>query len=97
MVENYWSYQYQRFQLKRFNLLYEQHLSNLRLQGKRPTTIDGYSREVRCITAYLDKYPDDLTAANLKNYFNSLIQAHSWCMVKIDRNGLQFSITIPLE
>ena len=74
----------------RFNFLYEQHLINLRLQGKRPATIDAYSRAVRRISAYFDKAPDDLTTDNLKDYFNSLIQTHSWSTVKIDRNGLQF-------
>ena len=34
-------------QQQRFNFLYEQHLINLRLQGKRPATIDAYSRAVR--------------------------------------------------
>ena len=77
-------------QQQRFNFLYEQHLINLRLQGKRPATIDAYSRAVRRIFAYFDKSPDGLTTANLKDYFNSLIQPHSWSSVKIDRNGLQY-------
>jgi len=29
-------------------------------------------------------------AADLKDYFNNLIQTHSWSTVKLDRNGLQF-------
>jgi site-specific recombinase XerD len=77
-------------QEQRYNYLYEQHLINLRLQGKRPATIDAYSRAVRRITEYFDQVPDTLTTANLKQYFNSLIQTHSWSTVKIDRNGLQF-------
>ena len=39
---------------QRFDLLYEQHLTNLTLQGKRPATIDAYSRAVRRIAAYFD-------------------------------------------
>lgn len=74
----------------RFNELYQQHLINLRLQGKRPSTIDAYSRAVRRITAYFDRVPDSLTTADLKLYFNSLIQTHSWSTIKLDRNGLQF-------
>ena len=74
----------------RFNELYQQHLINLRLQGKRPSTIDAYSRAVRRITAYFDRVPDSLTTADLKQYFNSLIQTHSWSTIKLDRNGLQF-------
>ncbi|QUM84694.1 phage integrase N-terminal SAM-like domain-containing protein [Moritella sp. 28] len=62
---------------QRFNFLYEQHLINLRLQGKCSATIDAYSRAVRRISAYFDKSPDYLTTANLKDYFNSLIQTHS--------------------
>ena len=77
-------------QQQRYNYLYEQHLINLRLQGKRPSTIDGYARAVRRITAFFDKSPDSLCINELKQYFNSLIQTHSWSTVKIDRNGLQF-------
>ena len=84
-------------QQKRYNYLYEQHLINLRLQGKRPSTIDGYARAVRRITAFFDKSPDDLTIHELKQYFNSLIQTHSWSTVKIDRNGLQFFYRYTLD
>jgi integrase/recombinase XerD len=44
-------------QARRYNYLYEQHLINLRLQGKRPSTIDAYARAVRRITAFFDKAP----------------------------------------
>ncbi len=77
-------------QAQRYNFLYEQHLINLRLQGKRPSTIDAYARAVRRITQYFDQAPDTLTTADLKQYFNRLIQTHSWSTVKLDRNGLQF-------
>ena len=77
-------------QEQHYNFLYEQHIINLRLQGKRPSTIDAYARAVRRITAFFDKTPDTLTTADLKQYFNSLIQTHSWSTVKLDRNGLQF-------
>ena len=76
--------------LERYNFLYEQHLTNLKLQGKRPATIDAYSRAVRRITAYFDRVPDTLTTADLKQFFASLIQTHSWSTIKLDRNGLQF-------
>ncbi|WP_231731516.1 tyrosine-type recombinase/integrase [Colwellia sp. TT2012] len=65
-------------------------LSTYPCKGKRPATIDAYSRAVRRVTEYFDQAPDTLTTANLKLYFNSLIQTHSWSTVKIDRNGLQF-------
>ena len=75
---------------QRFDLLYEQHLTNLTLQGKRPATIDAYSRAIRRIAAYFDCCPDTLTSEDLKRYFADLIASHSWSTVKLDRNGLQF-------
>ncbi|RVT40506.1 integrase [Rheinheimera sediminis] len=78
---------------QRFDYLYQQHLTNLTLQGKRPATIDGYSRAIRRITAYFDRCPDTLSTADLKRYFADLIASHSWSTVKLDRNGLQFFYT----
>ena len=75
---------------QRFDFLYEQHLTTLTLQGKRPATIDAYSRAVRRISAYFDTCPDNLSTNDLKRYFASLIDSHSWSTVKLDRNGLQF-------
>jgi integrase/recombinase XerD len=79
------------------NTLEQQHLINLTLQGKRPATIDAYSRAVRRITAYFDRTPDTLSTNNLKQYFNALIQTHSWSTVKLDRNGLQFFYRYTLD
>lgn len=84
-------------QAQRYHFLYEQHLINLSLQGKRPSTIDAYSRAVRRITAFFDKTPDTLTTADLKKYFNNLIQTHSWSTIKLDRNGLQFFYRYTLD
>lgn len=84
-------------QKQRYQYLYEQHLINLSLQGKRPSTIDAYSRPVRRITQYFDQVPDTLTTAHLKQYFNSLIQTHSWSTIKLDRNGLQFFYRYTLD
>ncbi|MEZ9597020.1 tyrosine-type recombinase/integrase [Shewanella sp. 10N.261.52.F9] len=75
---------------QRFDFLYEQHLTNLTLQGKRPATIDAYSRAVRRIAAFFDCCPDNLSTDDLKRYFAQLIASHSWSTVKLDRNGLQF-------
>ncbi|SMY15360.1 tyrosine-type recombinase/integrase [Photobacterium aquimaris] len=74
----------------RLDCLVEQHVTYLTLQGKRPATIDGYSRALRRITHHLDKSPDTLTTDDLKRYFAQLIKTHSWSTVRIDRNGLQF-------
>ena len=74
----------------RFNPLYEQMLQALKLQGKRPKTIAAYSRAVRRVAGFFDRCPDTLNAAELKTYFASLVDTHSWSTVKLDRNGLQF-------
>ena len=79
----YWSIPMNTSQAQRYNYLYEQHLINLRLQGKRPSTIDAYARAVRRITAFFEKSPDTLTTADLKQYFNNLIQTHSWSTIKL--------------
>lgn len=74
----------------RFEKLYKQHLQNLKLQGKRPATIDAYSRAVRRVADYFDRCPDQLTDDDLKSYFAALVETHSWSTVKVDRIGLQF-------
>lgn len=51
----YWSIPMNTSQAQHYNYLYEQHLINLRLQGKRPSTIEAYARVVRRITAFFDK------------------------------------------
>ena len=56
----YWSIPMNTSQKQRYNYLYEQHLINLCLQGKRPATIYAYSRAVRRITEYFDQVPDSI-------------------------------------
>lgn len=73
-----------------FDNLYKQHVNALTRQGKSKVTIESYARAVRRITTYFDRCPDQLSQDDLKDYFTSLIQTHSWSTVKIDRNGLQF-------
>ena len=77
-------------QQRHFDTLYQQHLDNLILQGKRPATVDAYSRSLRRIAAFYDSPPDHLSLAQLRTYFRQLIESHSWSTVKLDRNGLQF-------
>jgi site-specific recombinase XerD len=74
----------------RFDSLYQEHLNVLCLQGKAPSTIDAYSRAVRRVAAFFDCCPDQLDQRQLRDYFASLVQSHSWSSVKLDRNGLQF-------
>lgn len=79
-----------KYQQQHFDFIYQQHLINLKLQGKRPATIDAYARAIRRITDFFDRCPDSLDINDLKTYFNALIDTHSWSTVKLDRNGLQF-------
>ncbi|PKG55443.1 phage integrase N-terminal SAM-like domain-containing protein [Shewanella sp. GutDb-MelDb] len=60
-------------QQQRFDSLYQQHLTNLTLQGKRPSTINAYSRAVRRIAANFDSSPENLSTDDLKRYFGYLI------------------------
>lgn len=77
-------------EVKRFAELYERHLKLLKLKGKSESTIKSYSRAVRRIRDRYDRCPDKLTLKQLENYFNDLIESHSWSTVKIDRLGLMF-------
>jgi len=75
---------------ERFNYLYQQHLTHLKLQGKRPKTIEAYSLAVRRISKFFDRCPDTLTIEDLRHYFSKLIGNVSWSTIKLDRCGLQF-------
>ena len=70
--------------------LYQQMQQALTLQGKRPKTIEAYSRAVRRVADHVDRCPDNLTADELKGYFASRVKSHSWSTVKLDRKGIQF-------
>lgn len=80
----------------RFDTLYQQHLTALKLQGKAHKTIDGYARGLRRLATYFDRCPDDLTADDLKRYFADLVDSHSWSAVRIDRCAIQFFYTYVL-
>lgn len=75
---------------RKFDRLYQHHLQALKLQGKSDTTIDLYSRAVRRVAEFFDRCPDQLSPEELKTFFASLIETHSWSTVKVDRCGLQF-------
>ena len=74
----------------RFDKLYQKHLTTLKLQGKRKSTIELYSRPLRRLATFFDRCPDRLSPEDLKTYFAALVESHSWSTVKTDRNGLQF-------
>jgi hypothetical protein len=46
---------------QRFNSLYEQHLTNLKRQGKRLAIIDAYSRVACRISQFFTRRPNALT------------------------------------
>ena len=75
---------------QRFNELYVRHLKLLKLQGKRESTIDGYSRAVRHLSAYFDCCPDKLIPKQLEDYFADLLKERSWSTVKVYLSGLKF-------
>jgi len=77
-------------QQKKFDALYTKLMKALKRQGMSDSTIDVYSRAIRRLSAYFDCCPDKLDVDQLKDYFDSLIQTHSWSTVKSDRCGLQF-------
>jgi integrase/recombinase XerD len=56
-------------QQKRFNSLYQKHVSALTCQGKAATTIDLYSRAVRRISSFFDCPPDNLRLEQFEAYF----------------------------
>ncbi len=74
----------------RFNVYYHKHLQYLKLAGMQPKTIDAYSRAIRRIGNYFDCRIDNLSTDQLLNYFNDLLESHSWSAVKLDLYGLKF-------
>lgn len=73
-----------------FNKLYQKHLKCLKLAGLQPKTIEAYSRAIRRIGNYFDCRIDHLTLDQLLDYFNELLDTHSWSTVKLDLYGLKF-------
>lgn len=73
-----------------FNQNYETHLKHLRLQGLRPKTIAAYARAIRQVGAYFDYQVDDLTEAQLTDYFHEVMEARSASTAKHHLYGLRF-------
>jgi len=80
-----------------FERQYQTHLKHLKLKGLQPKTIDAYARAIRRLGAYFDHRVDDLSEAQLTNYFSDLIESHSWSAVKLDLYGLKFYTTHVLK
>src|SRR6266496_1974781 len=73
-----------------FDKNYRLHLKHLQLKGLQPKTIEAYSRAIRRVGDYFDHQIDELTEADLMDYFTELRQTHSWSSVKLDLYGLKF-------
>lgn len=56
----------------------------------QPKTIDAYARAIRRMGGYFSNQIDDLSEAQLTDYFSDLIKSHSWSAVKLDLYGLKF-------
>jgi len=72
---------------------YQKHQKYLKLNGLHPKTIDAYSRAIRRIGNYFHCRIDNLSSDQLLDYFNDLLDAHSWSAVKLDLYGLRFFYT----
>ena len=73
-----------------FERNYQSHLKHLTLKGLQPKTIEAYSRAIRRVGDRFDKQVDNLSEAQLTDYFTELVASHSWSTVKLDLYGLQF-------
>ncbi len=57
---------------------YDSHLKHMKLKGLQPKKIDVYARTIRRLGEYFDYRIDDLSEAQLTEYFSDLIGTHSW-------------------
>lgn len=73
-----------------FKQRYETHLKHLRLQGLRPKTIDAYARAIRAIGAHFAYAIDELSEAQLTDYFHAVMQRRSASTAKHHLYGLRF-------
>jgi site-specific recombinase XerD len=76
-----------------FDQRYQTHLKHLKLKGLQPKTIDAYARGIRRMGDYFDHRIDNLSEAQLTDYFSDLIESHSWSAVKLDLYGFKFYTT----
>jgi site-specific recombinase XerD len=74
-----------------FDHQYQTHLKHLKLKGLQPKTIEAYSRAIRRAGDTFAHQIDDLTVAQLTDYFSDLVASHSWSTVKLDLYGLKFT------
>lgn len=72
---------------------YQTHLKHLKLKGLQPKTIEAYARAIRRVGEYFDDQINELSEAQLTDYFTDLLASHSWSSVKLDLYGLKFYYT----
>jgi len=65
-------------------------LKHLRLKGLQPKTIDAYERSLKRIYTFFKGNVEDLSQDRQLDYFDQLLQSHSWSAVKLDLYGLRF-------
>jgi site-specific recombinase XerD len=75
---------------ERFERLVAANVQAMRLHGLRSKTMDSYSRTLRRVAGHFDRCPDDLSPAELKDYFAALLEQYSWSTIKVDLCSLQF-------
>lgn len=81
----------------KFKRIYEKHCKLLKLNGLQPKTIDAYARAIRRIGQNFDYKLNHLSFDQLTDYFNDLLDSHSWSAVKLDLYGLKFFYTHVLK
>ena len=75
-----------------FDRQYQTHLKHLKLKGLQPKTIEAYARAIRRMGGYFLQRIDELSEAQLVEYFSDLIESHSWSSVKLDLYGYKFYV-----
>ncbi|MCD2453521.1 phage integrase N-terminal SAM-like domain-containing protein [Methylicorpusculum oleiharenae] len=76
-----------------FKQNYQTHLKHLKLKGLQPKTIEAYARAIRRVGEYFDEQIENLSEAQLTDYFTDLLASHSWSSAKLDLYGLKFYYT----
>jgi len=76
-----------------FKQNYQTHLKHLKFKGLQPKTIEAYARAIRRVGEYFDDQINELSEAQLTDYFTDLLASHSWSSVKLDLYGLKFYYT----
>lgn len=77
-------------ELERFQSLYEEMIQAMKLHGLRPRTIENYCSSIRRVVHYFNRCPDDLTPAELKDFFAAMLERYSWSTIKVTLSALQF-------